>query len=57
MMMAGGDCPGLNTVIRAAAKPTLGQYHFEVMGIEDGFQGLIQNRMQLVSEVRGQKIQ
>jgi ATP-dependent phosphofructokinase / diphosphate-dependent phosphofructokinase len=45
VMTAGGDCPGLNAVIRAVAKTALGQYHLEVMGIEDGFLGLVQNRM------------
>ncbi len=45
VITAGGDCPGLNAVIRAVAKTALGQYGLEVMGIEDGFLGLIQNRM------------
>ena len=45
VMTAGGDCPGLNAVIRAVAKTALGSYGFEVLGIEDGFLGLIQNRM------------
>jgi ATP-dependent phosphofructokinase / diphosphate-dependent phosphofructokinase len=45
VMTAGGDCPGLNAVIRAVAKTALGQHHLEVMGIEDGFLGLVQNRM------------
>jgi len=45
VMTAGGDCPGLNAVIRAVAKTAMGLYKMEVMGIEDGFLGLIQNRM------------
>jgi ATP-dependent phosphofructokinase / diphosphate-dependent phosphofructokinase len=45
VLTAGGDCPGLNAVIRAVAKAALGAYNFEVMGIEDGYLGLIQNRM------------
>jgi phosphofructokinase-like protein len=45
VMTAGGDCPGLNAVIRAVAKTALGKHNLEVMGIEDGFLGLIQNRM------------
>jgi len=45
VITAGGDCPGLNAVIRAVAKTALGQHNLEVMGIEDGFLGLIQNRM------------
>lgn len=44
ILTAGGDCPGLNAVIRAVAKTALAKYRLEVMGIEDGFLGLIQNR-------------
>jgi ATP-dependent phosphofructokinase / diphosphate-dependent phosphofructokinase len=45
VMTGGGDCPGLNAVIRAVAKTAFCQHNIEVMGIEDGFLGLIQNRM------------
>lgn len=45
IMTAGGDCPGLNAVIRAVAKTALSRHDIEVVGIEDGFLGLIQNRM------------
>jgi ATP-dependent phosphofructokinase / diphosphate-dependent phosphofructokinase len=45
VLTAGGDCPGLNAVIRAVAKAALGSYNLEVMGIEDGYLGLVQNRM------------
>lgn len=37
----GGDCPGLNAVIRAAVKAAITRYGWEVVGIEDGFDGLI----------------
>jgi phosphofructokinase-like protein len=37
----GGDCPGLNAVIRAAVKSAISKYGWEVIGIEDGFDGLI----------------
>ncbi len=49
VLTAGGDCPGLNAVIRAVAKTALGRYGLEVMGIEDGFLGLVQNRMHMLS--------
>jgi ATP-dependent phosphofructokinase / diphosphate-dependent phosphofructokinase len=45
ILTGGGDCPGLNAVIRAVTKTALNRYELEVMGIEDGFLGLIQNRM------------
>ena len=37
----GGDAPGLNAVIRAAAKAAILKYHWKVIGIPDGFDGLI----------------
>jgi phosphofructokinase-like protein len=45
VLTAGGDCPGLNAVIRAVSKTALNRYNLEIMGIEDGFLGLVQNRM------------
>jgi phosphofructokinase-like protein len=45
VLTAGGDCPGLNAVIRAVTKSALGQHNLDVMGIEDGFLGLIENRI------------
>lgn len=44
-MTGGGDCPGLNAVIRAVAKAAQSKYGLEVWGIEDGYLGLIENRM------------
>ena len=37
----GGDAPGLNAVIRAAVKTAFLKYHWRVIGIPDGFDGLI----------------
>lgn len=45
IMTGGGDCPGLNAVIRAVAKTAIHRHGLEVWGIEDGFLGLIRNRM------------
>jgi 6-phosphofructokinase 1 len=45
VLTGGGDCPGLNAVIRAVTKSAMHRYKLEVFGIEDGFLGLIQNRM------------
>jgi 6-phosphofructokinase 1 len=42
VLTAGGDCPGLNAVIRAVVKTAVLSYGWEVMGIKDGFEGLIQ---------------
>lgn len=37
----GGDCPGLNAVIRAATYTAINQFGWEVLGIKDSFNGLI----------------
>jgi len=44
VVTGGGDCPGLNAVIRAVVKTAVNQYGMEVIGIEDGFSGLINNQ-------------
>ena len=45
LLTAGGDCPGLNAVIRAITKAAANDYNIEVVGIEDGYAGLIEGRM------------
>jgi len=44
VLTGGGDCPGLNAVIRAVTKSLIRQCGAEVIGIEHGFQGLIEGR-------------
>lgn len=41
ILTGGGDCPGLNAVIRAAAK-TLFSGGVEVLGFRDGYRGIIE---------------
>jgi len=48
ILTGGGDCPGLNAVIRAVSKAAMGG-GIEVVGVEDGYLGLIQNRMRVLS--------
>jgi phosphofructokinase-like protein len=40
----GGDCPGLNAVIRAVVRAARLHYRWDIIGIEDGFDGLIYAR-------------
>lgn len=40
ILTGGGDCPALNAVIRAAVKTAAG-YGWDVLGIEEGFEGLV----------------
>ncbi len=44
LLTGGGDCPGLNAVIRALTKSLIHQCQAEVLGIEDGFAGLMDMR-------------
>jgi len=41
VLTGGGDCPGLNAVIRAVVKTAINEFGWQVLGIEDGFEGLI----------------
>jgi len=47
-MTGGGDCPGLNAVIRVVTKAAINELGAEVWGIEDGYLGLIRNRMRVL---------
>lgn len=42
ILCGGGDAPGLNAVIRAVVKYGAGQRGWRIIGIEDGFHGLLQ---------------
>jgi ATP-dependent phosphofructokinase / diphosphate-dependent phosphofructokinase len=44
VLTGGGDCPGLNAVIRAVVKTAENEYNAEVVGFLDGYEGLIENR-------------
>ena len=46
ILTGGGDCPGLNAAIRGIGKAALFQNGIDVVGIRDGYQGLIENRVQ-----------
>lgn len=45
ILTGGGDCPGLNAVIRGVTKPAL-DYGLKVIGILDGFEGLVEGKAQ-----------
>ena len=48
ILTSGGDSPGLNAAIRGIGKALLGRYGMKVMGIRDGFRGMMENRTQLL---------
>ncbi|KAF0218916.1 MAG: hypothetical protein FD174_2432 [Geobacteraceae bacterium] len=56
VLTGGGDCPGLNAVIRAVVKGAVIKRGWEVFGIEDGFDGLLDDqkiRPLTLEDVRG----
>ncbi len=44
ILTGGGDCPGLNAVIRAAAKTAILEHGATIIGFEDGFDGLVKGK-------------
>lgn len=52
ILTGGGDCPGLNAVIRGVTKPAQ-DYGMTVYGIFDGFEGLVEGR---ASELRNEDV-
>ncbi|HQV34425.1 MAG TPA: ATP-dependent 6-phosphofructokinase, partial [Calditrichia bacterium] len=44
ILTGGGDCPGLNAVIRGVTKSAILQEGMEVIGFHDGFEGLVEER-------------
>ncbi len=43
ILTAGGDCPGLNAVIRVIVKAAIYVHKIEVIGFKDGYEGLVKN--------------
>jgi ATP-dependent phosphofructokinase / diphosphate-dependent phosphofructokinase len=55
MLTGGGDCPGLNAVIRAVVRKGITTYGHEIMGFKDGWRGPLEGdtRPLGIAEVRG----
>lgn len=51
ILTGGGDCPGLNAVIRAVAKTAMMEYGASVIGVEDGFEGLVNGHLRELSNL------
>ena len=43
ILTGGGDCPGLNAVIRAAVRKGIGHYGHSFVGFRDGWRGVLRN--------------
>ena len=50
ILTSGGDAPGLNAAIRALARTAMNRYGMEVVGIEQGYRGLIENKYHILTE-------
>jgi phosphofructokinase-like protein len=44
ILTGGGDCPGLNAVIRAVVRKGINQYGHAIVGYRDGWRGVLENR-------------
>ena len=42
ILTGGGDCPGLNAVIRAVVRKGIDQYHLEIIGVLEGWKGMME---------------
>ncbi|HEY8457891.1 MAG TPA: 6-phosphofructokinase [Actinopolymorphaceae bacterium] len=43
VLTGGGDCPGLNAVIRAVVRKGVSEYGYEFLGFRDGWRGPLEN--------------
>ena len=49
ILTSGGDCPGLNAAIRGVARAAYEMFDAEIIGIHDGYRGLIDGDYSLMS--------
>ncbi|MGH2820316.1 MAG: 6-phosphofructokinase [Actinomycetota bacterium] len=45
ILTGGGDCPGLNAVIRAVVRKGVNRYGHAIVGFRDGWRGVLDNRV------------
>jgi 6-phosphofructokinase 1 len=50
ILTAGGDCPGINAAIRGVGKTAIVKYGMKVIGISDGYAGLIHKEYRELTE-------
>jgi ATP-dependent phosphofructokinase / diphosphate-dependent phosphofructokinase len=50
ILTAGGDCPGINAAIRGVGKTAIVKYGMKLVGISDGFTGMINKEYRELSE-------
>ena len=50
ILSSGGDCPGINAAIRGVGKCSMLHFGMEVIGIHNGFKGLLEKDIQVFNE-------
>ena len=50
ILTSGGDCPGINATIRGVGKTAINHYGMEVIGIHNGFSGIINKDVSTLTE-------
>jgi len=45
VLSGGGDAPGINAVVRAIVRKGIQNYGYEILGIKDGWHGLLENEL------------
>ncbi|MBP1664759.1 MAG: 6-phosphofructokinase [Bacteroidetes bacterium] len=50
ILSSGGDCPGINATIRGVGKTAINDYGMEVIGIQNGFSGLLYKDISALTE-------
>jgi ATP-dependent phosphofructokinase / diphosphate-dependent phosphofructokinase len=45
VLSGGGDAPGINAVIRAVVRKGIQNYGYEIIGLRDGWRGLLENEL------------
>jgi 6-phosphofructokinase 1 len=51
ILTAGGDCPGLNAAIRGVCRPAYDRYGMTIIGIANGYRGLIEENARVLRPV------
>jgi ATP-dependent phosphofructokinase / diphosphate-dependent phosphofructokinase len=49
VLTGGGDCPGLNAVIRAVVRKAIDGYDDQITGFRDGWRGVLDNTFEELS--------
>jgi len=52
ILSSGGDCPGINATIRGVGKSAILHYGMEIVGIHNGFSGLLKKEIEVFDDKR-----